>query len=71
MSKTIRIDSSIFKMKAGPSSVAHYLCTGGGLTTKDVQCVKSVRIWSFSGPNAGKYGPEKLRLRILFTEWYL
>ena len=21
-------------------------------------CVKSVRIWSFCGPNAGKYGPE-------------
>ena len=35
-------------------------------------CLKSVRICSFSGPyfpvfspNAGKYGPEKLRIRIL------
>ena len=25
-------------------------------------CVKSVRIQSFSGPNTGKYGPEKLRI---------
>ena len=24
-------------------------------------CIKSVRIRSFSGPNVGKYGPEKLR----------
>ena len=40
-------------------------------------CVKSVCIRSFSGPhfpatvfsqNAGKYGPEKLRIRILFTQ---
>ena len=41
-------------------------------------CVKSVRIRSFSGPhfpvfspNAGKYGPEKLRIRTLFTQWVL
>ena len=34
---------------------------------------KSIRIWSFSGPyfpvfslNAGKYGPEKLRIRTLW-----
>ena len=27
--------------------------------------VKSVRIRSFSGPNAEKYGPEKLRMRTL------
>ena len=32
-------------------------------------CVKSVRIRSFSGPNAGKYGPENLRIRTLFTQW--
>ena len=38
-------------------------------------CVKSVRIWSFSGPhfptfglNTGKYGPEKLRTQTLFTQ---
>ena len=38
-------------------------------------CVKIVRIWSFSGryfpvfsPNAKKYGPEKLRIRTLFTQ---
>ena len=23
----------------------------------------------FSGPNAGKYGPEKLRIWTLFTQW--
>ena len=31
-------------------------------------CVKSIHIWSFSGPNAGKYGPEKLQIRTLFTQ---
>ena len=29
--------------------------------------VRSVHIRSFSGTNAGKYGPEKLRIRTLFT----
>ena len=28
--------------------------------------VKIVPIRSFSGPNAGKYGPEKLLIRIVF-----
>ena len=32
-------------------------------------CMKSARIRSFSGPNAGKYGPEKLRMRRLFTQF--
>ena len=39
-------------------------------------CVKSVRFLSFPGPyfpafspNAGKYGPQKLRIRALFTQW--
>ena len=39
-------------------------------------CIKSVRIWSSSGPyflvfspNAGKSGPEKLWILILFTQW--
>ena len=39
-------------------------------------CVKSVRIWSFSGLyfaafglNTERYGPEKLRIRTLFTQW--
>ena len=39
-------------------------------------CVKSVHIRSFFGPyfpafglNTGKYGPEKLRIRTLFTQW--
>ena len=32
-------------------------------------CVKSVRIRSFPGPNARKYGPINLWIRILFTEW--
>ena len=29
----------------------------------------SVRIQSLFGSNAGKYGPEKLRTRALFTQW--
>ena len=44
--------------------------------TKATHCVKSVRFWIFSGPyfpekispNEGKYGPEKLRIRTLFTQ---
>ena len=24
--------------------------------------VKCVRVWGFSGPNAGKYGPKKFRI---------
>ena len=35
---------------------------------KAFHCVKSVRILSYSGPNAGKYGLEKLRIRTLFTQ---
>ena len=31
-------------------------------------CVKSVLVRSFSGPNAGKYGPEKIRIRALLTQ---
>ena len=39
-------------------------------------CIKCVRIWSFLvtpylsvfSPNVGKDGPEKLRLRIVFTK---
>ena len=40
--------------------------TGGGITTDGplytgkTHCQKSIRIRSFSGPNVGKYGPEKL-----------
>ena len=33
-------------------------------------CVKSVCIRSFSSPNAGKYGPEKLQIRTLFYAGY-
>ena len=40
-----------------------------------IHCVKSVRIWSFSGSyfpifssNVGKYGPEKLQIWTLFTQ---
>ena len=40
----------------------------------DVHCVKSVRIWSFSGRYFlriwAEYGPEKLRIRTLFTLWF-
>ena len=32
-------------------------------------CVKSVDIGSFSGRNTGKYGPEKLQMWNLFTQW--
>ena len=28
----------------------------------------SARIRNFPGPNAGKYGPEKLRIQTLFTQ---
>ena len=50
-----------------------------------MRCVKSVHNRRFSGPhcpafghsylsvfspNAGKYGPEKLRIRTLFTQWW-
>ena len=52
------------------------------LTDFSIHCVKSVRIGSYSGPyfpafglnlsvfspNTGKYGPEKLQIRILFTQ---
>ena len=34
----------------------------------DYHYVKSVGIRSFSGPNSGKYGPEKIRIRTLFTQ---
>ena len=30
-------------------------------------CVKSVRIWSYSGSNVEKCGPEQHRIRTLFT----
>ena len=35
---------------------------------KGQHCVKSVHIRSFSGPNAGKYGPDKLRIRTPFPQ---
>ena len=35
----------------------------------DDHCVESVRILSFSVPNAGKYGPGKLQIRTLFMQW--
>ena len=31
--------------------------------------MKNVRIRSFSGPDAAKYGPEKIRIRTQFTQW--
>ena len=36
---------------------------------EDNNCVKSVRIRSYSGPNAGKCEPELLRIRPLLTQW--
>ena len=53
--------------------------------TRTQNCVKSVRLWSFSGPYfpafslkterygvkyGGKHGPEKLRIRTLFTQYH-
>ena len=29
--------------------------------------VKSIRIWSYSSPNAGKYGPEQLRIPGVYS----
>ena len=37
------------------------------LSSRLIHSVKNIRIRSFFGPNAGKYGPEKLRIRTLFT----
>ena len=31
--------------------------------------VKNICIRSFSSPNVGKYGPEKLQIRTVFTQW--
>ena len=55
-------------------------CILGPYKRRNKHFVKSARIRSFSGPyfpsnlsvfspNAGKYGPEKLRIRTLFTQW--
>ena len=33
--------------------------------------MKSVRIWSFSGPYFPEYGPEKLRIRTLFMQCFI
>ena len=52
--------------------------SSGGVRKRGVPCVKSEQIRSFSGqcfpvfiPNTGKYGPEKLRIWTLFTQWFL
>ena len=34
-------------------------------------CVRSVRIRRFSGPNTGKYGPKKIRIRTFFMRCYV
>ena len=38
---------------------------------KEMHCVKIVYIRSFSGPNTGQCGPEKLRIRTLFCNYAL
>ena len=48
-------------------------CTSHKLIVFPKKCLtrslrESVRIRSFSGPNAAKYGLEKLRIRTLFTQ---
>ena len=35
------------------------------------KCPYSEFFWSVFSPNAGKYGPEKLRIWTLFTQWEL
>ena len=35
-----------------------------------IDCVKSIGIWSFSGPYFPAFGPEKLRVRTYFTQCY-
>ena len=32
-------------------------------------CIKSAHIRNFSGPNAEKYRPEKLRIQTFFRQW--
>ena len=39
------------------------------MTRNEEHCVKSIRIRSFSGPNTGKYGPEKLRIWTISAQW--
>ena len=39
---------------------------GGGENQSNTHCVESVHILSFSGPNAGKYGPRKTPNTNLF-----
>ena len=43
-------------------------CTKGNNTMKDPLHDKVSKYVVFSCPNAGKYGPEKLRIWILFTQ---
>ena len=33
------------------------------------KCLYLELFWSVFSPNAGKYGPEQLRTRTLFTQW--
>ena len=35
-----------------------------------LHCVKSVRIWSYSGPNFVAWGPEELQIWTIFTQPY-
>ena len=61
---------SYFSDKNLYGSISDGKITSAFLLTEDISdnnCVKTVRIWSYSGPyfpvfspNAGKYGPEKL-----------
>ena len=51
------------------SSVMSYFLLNENIGLLFEQCVKSFRIWSFSGPYFPTFGPEKLRIRALFTQW--
>ena len=50
--------------------ISYHKLPNGLMLVVNMHCVKSVRISSLSGPNVGKYDPEKLRIRTLFTQRY-
>ena len=51
------------------SSVMSYFLLNENIGLLLEHCVKSCRIWSFSGPYFPTFGPEKLRIQALFTQW--
>ena len=75
MDSYIVLTSVIFGYVTYNAVASNLLVFFKALTNLDNRCVKSVHIWSFSGPylptfelNMGKYEPEKLQIRTLFTQ---